>query len=154
MSGETVLVTGATRGIGREIVRLLLRLGHDVIGVYRRDRDSADALLREHPERLRLLQTELGDADALEVLAETIAQDHGVLAAAVLCAGTTAHGELAADDGSRVLAAQLHENLFAPLALVGVLVRAEALIGPAAVVIVGSNLARRGLAGRAAYSAA
>jgi len=33
-------------------------------------------------------------------------------------------------------------------------VRAGALAGPAAVVIVGSNLARRGLAGRTAYSAA
>jgi 3-oxoacyl-[acyl-carrier protein] reductase len=153
-TSEAVLVTGATGGIGREIVRLLLRLGHEVVGVYRHDQGAADALLHEQPEHLRLLKADLGDATELEALVAELALAEAPLAAVVLSAGTTAHGELSADDGTMVLASQLRENLFAPLALVGELVRTRVLVGPASIVIVGSNLARRGLAGRAAYSAA
>ncbi|HWB75541.1 MAG TPA: SDR family NAD(P)-dependent oxidoreductase [Nannocystaceae bacterium] len=148
---ETVLVTGATRGIGREIVRLLVRLGHDVIGVYRRDEAAAAALAAEIPGALRLLRADLGDSSERENLVDEL---HGALFGAVLCAGTTARGEIAQDEGARMLASQLRDNLFAPLALVGELVRARALVGPASLVLVGSNLAHRGLAGRAAYSAA
>lgn len=151
---ETVLVTGATRGIGREIVRLLVRLGHDVVGVYRRDESAAAALVRELPERVRLVRADIGDAAEREGL---VAELHGAtapLVGAVLAAGTTAHGELAAEGGDQVLASQLRDNLFAPLTLVGELVRERVIAGPASIVIVGSNLARRGLAGRVAYSAA
>jgi 3-oxoacyl-[acyl-carrier protein] reductase len=148
---ETILVTGATRGIGREIVRLLVRIGHDVVGVYRRDETAASSLAQELPQQLRLVRADLGDAGGRE---SVVTELHGPLFGAVLCAGTTARGELASDDGARVLAAQLRDNLFAPLALVGELVRERALVGPASLVIVGSNLGHRGLAGRVAYSAA
>lgn len=150
---ERVLVTGATRGIGREIVRLLARIGHDVVGVYRRDDEAAEALARELPS-LRVRRADLGDADDIEALVADEAIATAPLVGVVLSAGTTAHGELAAPGGTAVLAGQLRDNLFAPLALLGELVRAGALVGPASVVIVGSNLAHRGVGGRVAYSAA
>ena len=45
MKAKTILVTGATDGIGRETARQLLELGHRVL-VHGRSRDKADKLIR------------------------------------------------------------------------------------------------------------
>ena len=59
LTGKTVLVTGATKGIGSEIVKALHGEGADIIGHYGRDRQSAEQLLARYPQRLRLIQSDL-----------------------------------------------------------------------------------------------
>ena len=44
---KTVLITGGSRGIGREIVRLFSENGYNVAFTYRSSRDEAEALAKE-----------------------------------------------------------------------------------------------------------
>ncbi|HWT56789.1 MAG TPA: SDR family oxidoreductase [Rhizobium sp.] len=60
-NGKTVIVTGAGKGIGREIARMLVERGAHVVALTRSAAD-VDAL-REEP-RCRALQVDLADADA------------------------------------------------------------------------------------------
>jgi 3-oxoacyl-[acyl-carrier protein] reductase len=74
LEDKTVLVTGATRGIGAAIVAALHGDGAHVIGHYGRDQEAANAMLVKYPERLDFLQANLMDKPAIEVLwAEALA---------------------------------------------------------------------------------
>lgn len=137
-----VLVTGATGGIGRAIVRVLVGEGHEVVGVYRREAAASQAV--------EMMRHDLDDDASVRVLALRIAE-RPVLGL-VCAAGTTAHAAIDGDDD--VLARQLGTNLRAPLVLVRELLRAKAIADGASIVLVGSNLARHGQAERVAYAAA
>jgi 3-oxoacyl-[acyl-carrier protein] reductase len=152
---NTVLVTGASRGIGHEVCRLLVRLGHVVFGVHRVDSEGARALRHELGEGLELVQVDLADPVQVEHLTREIGRHAAPLAGVVLNAGTTHRGAFSDDtEGADALLDQLRFNLEAPLVLLRGLLRAEALREGSSVVVVSSNLARRGLAGKVAYAAA
>jgi 3-oxoacyl-[acyl-carrier protein] reductase len=148
----SVLVTGASRGVGREITRLLVRLGHVVVGVYHKDENAARSLGVELGDGLRLMKADL-DVDAdIEALVADVNLGAAPLEGLVLAAGTTAQATIDGDEDP--LDAQLRTNLVGPLRLVRLLVREHAFARPSAIVFVGSNIARRGLPGRTAYAAA
>jgi len=68
LEGKSVLVTGATRGIGAAIVATLHGDGAHVIGHFGRDRKAADAFLAQFPNRLNLVQADLMDKSAIKAL--------------------------------------------------------------------------------------
>ncbi|MGD8105219.1 SDR family NAD(P)-dependent oxidoreductase [Pantoea sp. FN0302] len=68
LSGKVILVTGATKGIGREIVKALHAEGAMVIGHYGHDRQSAVQLAEQYPQRLQFVQQDLSQPDAAEKL--------------------------------------------------------------------------------------
>ena len=68
LSGKTVLVTGATKGIGSEIVKALHAEGANVIAHYGRDRLGAEQMLARFPEHLQLIQSDLAQADGAKQL--------------------------------------------------------------------------------------
>lgn len=152
---ETVLVTGASRGIGREVSRLLVRLGHPVVGVHRTESQASRSLAEELGDRLRLRRAELNDQRQVEKLVGDLYIAAAPLAGVVLCAGSTYHGDFVDEpDGPDPLMGQIRSNLAAPLVLLRSLLRDSVLARGTSVVMVTSNLARRGLPQRAAYSAA
>ncbi|MGO7917335.1 SDR family NAD(P)-dependent oxidoreductase, partial [Rhizobium ruizarguesonis] len=59
--GKTVIVTGAGKGIGREIVRMLAERGAQVVALTRSAADVEE--LRVEPS-CRAIQVDLEDADA------------------------------------------------------------------------------------------
>lgn len=68
-----VVVTGASRGIGRSLARAFLALGHDVAGCAR-SADALTALGREAGERGRFAAVDVSDAAAVDAWAkETVA---------------------------------------------------------------------------------
>lgn len=144
-TGSWALVTGATRGIGRAIAGRLIAGGRRVIGVYRRDEEAAQAAREALGAGFRAIR-----ADALAVATLP------VLAGVVFNAGSVVRGEFAAAevDGVDPLQVQLEEDLAAPLRLCRGLLREGRLAAGSSLVFVGSNAARRGLAGMVAYSAA
>ncbi|MCS7082708.1 MAG: SDR family oxidoreductase [Bacteroidetes bacterium] len=65
LSGKVVLVTGASRGIGAGIARVLARAGAELVLHYGRSHDQAQALAREiGPERVRLVSADLAQPKA------------------------------------------------------------------------------------------
>jgi 3-oxoacyl-[acyl-carrier protein] reductase len=151
---NTVLVTGASRGIGHEVCRLLVRVGHVVLGVHRVDSGDARALGLELGDRLQLLRVDLGDPVQVDRLTREVGRHAAPLAGVVLNAGSTHRGRFVAEqEEGEPLLEQLRFNLEAPLVLLRGLLRENALRSGSSVVVVSSNLARRGLAGKVAYAA-
>src|SRR5687767_12391210 len=109
------MVTGATRGLGLELCRRLRALGYHVIAVVRRV--PADGALTE-PDSLDVVQADLSDLDAVEALAQRVAEIcGGRLDVLVNNAGVGFHCR-----AERVIAAELsqtfHVNALAPIVLI------------------------------------
>lgn len=103
-----VLVTGGSRGIGLAIVERFLAGGFDVIACAR-GQAALDALQSRHPS-VDGIACDLADADAVERLADTVAERHGALDALVNNAGAYLPGQIH-DEGNDALEAMLHANL-------------------------------------------
>lgn len=112
---KKILVTGATRGIGKAITQALLEEGHEVIGVYKENQDAANALLQVHPSNLSLLKADLSNADEIQELTKKLSDIR--LGGIVNNAGTvylTKWEDLNFEEWDQTLAA----NLTAPLKIV------------------------------------
>ena len=81
LEGQTALVTGANKGIGREIARQLGRMGATVlIGARDAGRgEAAAAELAGDGVDARFVQLDVTDAGSIAAAAQTIADDHGKL---------------------------------------------------------------------------
>ncbi|MGH8498719.1 MAG: SDR family oxidoreductase [Methylococcales bacterium] len=79
---RTVLVTGASSGIGQAVARGLLSKGHMVIGISR----SVEGSVFEN-DRFKGLRIDLSDLENLPELLSEILKSHPEIDSAVLCAG-------------------------------------------------------------------
>jgi 3-oxoacyl-[acyl-carrier protein] reductase len=145
-----VLLTGASRGIGKAIGRALVDGGHDVIGVTREARVAPSAADRAS----RWVVADLAsDAGIAAVVAAA-----GHLDAAVFAAGVIARGPFAAAPPASgepdPLAVQLRTDLESPLRLLRGLLVSGGLARGGAVVVVSSTLARRSEPGSVVYAVA
>jgi 3-oxoacyl-[acyl-carrier protein] reductase len=71
-TGQRVIVTGGTRGIGLAISEAFLSAGAEVIATYAGNAAAAEAMRNKHPERLKLHQFDVGDAVAVEAFWKSI----------------------------------------------------------------------------------
>lgn len=144
----SVLVTGTSRGLGLAVVRERVEQGKPVIAVQR----SAMINELDEPGITRVL-ADLGT----HVGIARVVQSCPALSGVVFNAGIMIAGEFESipEPGDEdPIEALLRLDLAAPLKLLRGLLRADLLLPGASVVFVGSNLARRGLAGKVAYAAA
>ncbi len=121
MSREVVWVTGASAGIGREVVEAYVRDGAAVAATARPS-ERLDALAREH-EQVLACPADIADAEAIKGIVPAIEQRLGPIDRAILNAGThqPVHApDFKADD----LRALMEINLF------GTANCLEALLGP------------------------
>jgi len=87
--GQTVLVTGASSGIGLAITRQLVRQGFTVYAASRFMSEAAQSLIARYPELERMVPVKLDvqDEAACTALVERITAESGELAAIFHCAG-------------------------------------------------------------------
>jgi NAD(P)-dependent dehydrogenase (short-subunit alcohol dehydrogenase family) len=88
LSGQTILVTGASRGIGAAIARRLAGCGARVAVHYGRQRAAADALAAEIGQGAEAFTADLADAGACETLWAMVLARFGKIDALVNNAGT------------------------------------------------------------------
>lgn len=154
MSGR-VLVTGATRGIGREVSIVLSRMGHEILGIYRRDDAAADTLRDEAGPSVAMLGVDLSTSEGIAGAVRAAAEGEPLVGVAC-CAGVAIRAAFLDESvgGVDPIVEQLRVDLQAPLLLLRALLRRGLLHERASIVLVSSNLGHRGLPGKVAYSAA
>ena len=69
---KTILITGATRGIGRAITEKLLSEGYKVYGVYKESAEQAREPTEKYGDTITLLQADLGDSTQVQSLVEQL----------------------------------------------------------------------------------
>lgn len=148
-----VLITGVTRGVGEAIARTMSVEEWQITGVYRRRHDRAKELEKELGRGISTVACDLADGASVDELSR---QWEGEFDGVVLNAGVTHRASFVEDSVDDVdpLVAQLELDLLAPLRLLRTLLRGRQVADGASVVFIGSNLARRGLAGKVVYAAA
>lgn len=109
LTGTTALVTGGTRGIGRDVVLALAEAGAKVAFTYRASSEAADALVAELAGRGTEafgVRAEAADAAAAEAAVGAVVERWGRIDALVVNAGITRDGlmiRMTAEDWQAVI---------------------------------------------------
>ncbi|MCL2875039.1 MAG: 3-ketoacyl-ACP reductase FabG2 [Betaproteobacteria bacterium] len=156
-SPRTVLVTGASRGIGRAVALRLAQDGFDIVVHCRNQRAQAEAVIEAiiaQGQQARLLMFNIADREAARQALETDIATHGVYYGVVCNAGVTADNAfpaMPADDWDRVLETDLDSfyNILHPLTMPMVQTRR-----PGRIVTLSSVSGISGNRGQVNYSAA
>lgn len=112
LTDHVILVTGASRGIGRAVANHLARAGATVAVHYGSSKDEAEALAAEIGNGARTFQADLGDAEATDGLVQSVIETYGRLDTLVNNAGIAVLADIRDDLDSFVGAwnAQLNVN--------------------------------------------
>lgn len=97
LKGKTALITGASKGIGREIARLLAEQGADIAFTYLSSVEKGQQLekeLSEYGTRIKGYRSDASDYSAAEQLVDQVVKDFGKLDVLVNNAGITKDGLL------------------------------------------------------------
>jgi 3-oxoacyl-[acyl-carrier protein] reductase len=156
MNTKRVLVTGASRGIGRATAVALARGGYEVVLNYRDREDAAQAVRAEIEAaggRASTLRFDVADRAAARAAIEAELRERGAFWGLVLNAGVTADGPFAGMSGEawdRVLTTNLDGfyNVVQPLVMPMVQLRAGGRI-----VVMTSISGQNGNRGQANYAA-
>lgn len=117
MTGNTILITGGTSGIGLELASQLSALGNTVI-ITGRHESKLDAIRRRHPE-LICMQSDVSDATAIAQLQGRVTRDYPKLNILINNAGVMRKINLQ-DRGADLedLSREIDTNLTGPVRMV------------------------------------
>lgn len=148
---KTVLVTGATRGLGLAIARRLIDDGFRVVATGRAETDAVRALRADHPEQLAFEPFDLAEVDGLQAFAHGVNKAHGPIFGLVNNAAVGLDGVLGTmhnTDIERVL----RVNVLAPMILTKYVVRTMMAGRQGRIVNVSSIIASTGFSGLTVYA--
>jgi len=153
-TGQNVIVTGATRGIGRAITEGFLAAGATVIGTYGSNDDAARQFRDEidAADRLQLHRCDVADHLAVEVFYRLVEERYGTIDVLVSNAGIRRDAVTAMmrqDDWQRVIDVNLTGSF--NMAKQAVLLMLKKKYGR--IIFITSPMAHLGFAGQANYSA-
>ena len=151
LDGRTVLVTGATSGIGRAIAKRCAVEGADVLATGR-DEARLTELTREYPS-IAVHPADLTEVDAADGCAVTAVVRFGRLDGLVHAAGIVRRGEDIRSTTDQQWSLMRDINLDATFRLARACLREMVPQGSGSVVLVGSQLAQVGAPGYASYCA-
>lgn len=87
LTHSTILLTGASDGIGKGLAQYLLKMGAKVAVHYNSNKASADGLVADYPDTARAFQADLSDKEAVCTLFEAVVDHFGTIDAIILNAG-------------------------------------------------------------------
>ncbi len=156
-SGKVVLVTGASRGIGREIARQFADRGARIVVHYHQDRKAAVQVRSDLAgDSHAIVQTDLGDAAAVKRLAEKSIQEMGRIDVLVNNAGVYEFHPVAAttfEDWQNSWEKTIFTNLVGPAHLSYHVIRHMLQRGGGKIINITSRGAFRGEPNAPAYGA-
>ena len=148
---STWIVTGASRGLGRQLVLQLLQRGHRVLACARAS-SELDALAAHPSGRVRPLGLDLAQADLIAPALQSALTDVDVLAGVINNAGIGCYKPFL-EHGERELIDILQVNLIATLQVCHATLPRLLAQGHGHIINIGSDLGRRPLANMAPYVA-
>ncbi|TDC81483.1 SDR family NAD(P)-dependent oxidoreductase [Micromonospora sp. KC606] len=119
LADSTILITGATRGVGRELTGQLLGLGAHVAAVGR-DHKQLTSLTDTYGDRVTPWAVDLADPDAVDALVQQMPERHPTLSIVINNAAVQTITDLFADDADAmrpVLRREIAINVDAVVAL-------------------------------------
>jgi 3-oxoacyl-[acyl-carrier protein] reductase len=149
---RTVLVTGASRGLGLAICDRLLRDGYAVVGLSRHRSDAYGALIARYPDRAAFHPADLAEIDEIPAVARELTDSHGPFWGLVNNAAIGKDGVLATmhqSDIDRVI----RVNVLAPIILTKYVSRTMLARREGRIVNVSSIIASTGFSGLSVYAA-
>jgi NADP-dependent 3-hydroxy acid dehydrogenase YdfG len=154
LDGQTAIVTGAGRGIGRGVALALAAEGAAVVLAARTRRELADvaAAVRERGGRALAVPTDVTSPEAVDALVEQTVAELGRVDVLVTAAGVASFGPLAGTkpgDWEPMLAVNLRGAMLCCRAVLPPMLRQRR----GTIINVASIAARRPIAGTAVYSA-
>ncbi|MFU8849836.1 SDR family NAD(P)-dependent oxidoreductase [Micromonospora sp. SL1-18] len=151
MAGRIIVVTGATRGIGRATAEALTEAGATVV-ITGRDGERAERVAKEIGGDVRGHQLDVTDDAAVTAVFKEIAAEHGRIDALVANAGVLESGlvgMIRADHVERMLGTNVAGTIATVQAAARVMTRKKS----GAIVLLASIVGERGSAGQTAYAA-
>jgi uncharacterized oxidoreductase len=120
VSGNTILITGGSGGIGLAFAKKFVELGNEVIITGRRQ-DKLDAAVKETP-KLHAIRSDAGDPKAVLELAREMKEKYPKLNVLMNNAGVMVFRNLAAPGDLDELTSEIDINLSGPIRLTAALV--------------------------------
>jgi 3-oxoacyl-[acyl-carrier protein] reductase len=149
-----ILLTGGTRGLGLEIVRHQLQLGHTLTVVNRQTTPEFEALQQTAPERLRFIAADLSDPSQLKDALHSVFAPEAPPIDGLVNNAATAYDDLATNLNLERLEAMFQVNVFAPMLLTKLVIRNMLLHQTkGSLVHISSICTRTGYKGLAMYGA-
>jgi NAD(P)-dependent dehydrogenase (short-subunit alcohol dehydrogenase family) len=156
-SGKVVMVTGASRGIGREIARQFAEGGASIVVHFHKNRESAEQTLASLAGTSHLIaQADLADATALDQMAKTAVSEMGRIDVLVNNAGVYEFhpvAETTFEDWQRSWEKTIFTNLMGPAHLSFLVARGMMKSGGGKIINITSRGAFRGEPDAPAYGA-
>ncbi len=143
----TVLVTGASSGIGAAVCKQLLEAGYSVIGISRRISDAHFS-----HQRFRALSCDLQDFNALESATKSLLKSGIDLSAVIFCAGAGYFGNLEQLSFTKIQSL-IELNLLSPMLLSKLLLPHFKRRKQGHLIYIGSEAALQGAKNGTAYCA-
>jgi 3-oxoacyl-[acyl-carrier protein] reductase len=148
----TVIVTGASRGIGLAIARQCLADGFTVVAVSRYVTSDLESLLEQSPTAAYHVSFDLGNIAKLPDLVRSIATEHGVPFGLVNNAAQGLDGLLATQHQSEI-ESSLRLNLESPIVLSKYVMRHMLRARAGRIINISSIVASTGFSGLSVYAA-
>ncbi len=155
-SARTVLITGASRGLGLGIARKLVAGGYDVIAVARKDNKELNSAIAEAKRArkgaLHFVAFDLGETDRIPEFVRDLRKEFGPLFGLVNNAALGLDGALSLMHNSQI-EQLIRVNTLSPIVLTKYVVRAMMSDGAGRIVNVASIIGFTGYSGLSVYGA-